>query len=289
MQETYYLNGSFVTRDQARISAMDYGFLYGYGLFDTMRAYRGVIFRLDDHLQRVAVSAEFLKIPINIPEIKKALIDILRVNELKEARVRLSISIGEGSLVPDPRHCGRPTVFIAAAAYVPIKPEIYIRGYRLKVSSTRRWSQSSLLRMKTANYLENLLLRQEAQAAGVDDALILNEKSFVAETTVSNIFLSINHILKTPRFENGLLKGITRNVVLELAVQQGMEIQETDILLEELLNAEEVFLTNSILELMPVTMIDDTIIGVGKPGLLTVNLMHSYANLVNRETGEKNC
>jgi len=191
-------------------------------------------------------------------------------------------------MVPDLNSCSHPTVFIAAKAYVPYLPERYTRGFHLMVSSIQCSSRSPLTRMKTANYLANLLSRQDALSQGADDALLLNEKNFITETSTSNIFFCKNNVLKTPRIENGLLSGITRDVVIELAKQCDIEVLETDIYLKELLDAEEVFITNSIIEVMPVSAIDTTTIGRGEQGPVTQTIINSYRYLVSRETS-KNC
>jgi branched-chain amino acid aminotransferase len=285
MEEIVYLNGSLMPRQHARISPMDYGFLYGYGLFETMRAYGGVVFRLESHLKRLADSAVQLAIPVEIPALRKAVAQTLQANSLQNARVRLAVSIGEGSLVPDPQNCLQPTVFAAAAAYTGYQPEVYEKGFRLMVSSIRRNRRSPLSRFKSANYLECLLSRQEARSQGADDALLLNENGCVGEASSSNVFLSYKGILKTPRLENGILPGITRAAVLELAVRNGIEVMESDISFAELSEADEVFLTNSIIEIMPVTTINGQTVGGGKPGGTTRRLMEAYKDLVKKETG----
>jgi branched-chain amino acid aminotransferase len=284
MNEIIYLNGRLLPLQEARISVLDYGFLFGYGLFETMRAYNGMIFRLDRHLKRLTDSAELLNIPVDTSTLRNAVIMTLRANEFQNARVRLMVSIGEGSLVPDLHSCREPTVFVGAARYLPLKLETYERGYRIRVASRPRCRCSLLPRLKTANYLENLLSRQEALANDADDALILDESSRILETCFSNIFLVAHNILKTPRLEDGLLPGITREVVLELADQLGIEVQETDIYLAELFAADEIFLTNSILEIMPVTAVNGKMIAAGTPGTITGNLMEAYHNLVIQET-----
>jgi branched-chain amino acid aminotransferase len=284
VEEMVYLNGRLIPRHEAKVPVMDYGFLYGYGLFETMRAYRGIVFRLDSHLKRLAASADFLKIPVNTLVLKSAVMETVRINRLQDARVRLAVSFGEGSLAPDLHSYCQPTIFIAATAYLPYMPEIYEKGYRLIVSSRQRCSQSFLPQMKTANYLENLLSRREALSVGADDALWLNEKSQVVETSTSNIFLSTKNMLKTPRPENGLLPGITREVVLELAARYGIKVLETDIRLEESLSADEIFLTNSLIEIMPVTAVNNKTVAAGKPGLITRILMELYKDIVDKET-----
>ena len=283
MSEIVYLNGSLMPRSQARISALDYGFLYGFGLFETMRAYGGRVFRLDRHLSRLARSAEVLGMPIEVLELEGAVMDTLHANKLGDARIRITISIGEGGMVPDPSTCQKPTVLILAADYQPYPEQVYEKGFRAVVSSIRRNSQSPLSRLKSANYLESMLARQEARAAGVDEALCLNDKGLVAEGSMSNIFVVADGTLKTPGQESGILPGITREAVLELALQLGINTLEHDILLDELFQAQEAFLTNSLIEVMPLTELDGKPIGSGKPGALTKRLMAAYKKLVLTE------
>ena len=202
MEEIVYLNGAMVPRSEAKVPALDYGFLYGYGLFETMRAYSGIVFRLDSHITRLAKSADRLGIAVDTAILKKAVIDILKANGLRDARVRLTASIGEGSLVPDLHSCTTPSVLVVAAKYTPYADEVYQRGFRVIVSSIRRNSQSPVPAMKTANYVEGLLARQEAKAAGVDDALFFNDKGQLAEASTSNIFLVSKDILKTPPLQS---------------------------------------------------------------------------------------
>jgi branched-chain amino acid aminotransferase len=285
MSDIVYLNGSLLPRSQASISAMDYGFLYGFGLFETMRAYAGHVFRLDRHLDRLARSAETLGIPIEPPSLKDAVAETIKANKLSDARIRITVSIGEGEMVPNPNTCSKPTVLVTAAEYKPYPGEIYQQGFRAVVSSIRRNSQSPLSRLKSANYLESMLARQEARTAGVDEAICLNEKGRLAEASMSNVFLVADDIIKTPGQGSGILPGITREVVLELAQKTGVRSLETDIELDELFRAQEAFLTNSLIEVMPLTEIDGKKIGPGKAGTITQKLMSEYRELVLQETG----
>ena len=285
MSDIIYLNGTLLPRSQASISALDYGFLYGFGLFETMRAYSGHVFRLDSHLARLARSAQILGIPIDVPTLRGAVTDTLRANKLGDARVRITVSIGEGEIVPDPNTCSKPTVLIIAAEYKPYPKQVYQRGFRAIVSSIRRNSQSPLSRLKSANYLESMLARQEARAAGVDEAICLNEKGLLAEASMSNVFLVANGIIKTPDQESGILPGITREMVLELALQLGTRTLEQNITLDELLQAQEAFLTSSLMEIMPLIEVDGKPLGSGVPGPVTQKLMSEYKKLVLREAG----
>ena len=255
LQETVYLNGDLIPRSLARLSPFDHGFLYGYGLFETLRAYDGSIFRLDRHLARLHRSAQTLGIAAKLSsfDLQKACSDVLEANKLSDARLRLTISAGEGDMTPNPDTCSDITVFIAARRLLPLPPETYRRGFRIIVSSLRRNSQSPLSRLKSSCYVENVLARK-------------------------------GKLLLTPSIESGALPGITREAVLELAQAMKLEAFEREIELAELTEAAEAFLTNSILEIMPLTRFDDKSLGPGKPGALTERLMSTYKELVEKET-----
>jgi len=280
MSEVVYLNGSLIPRSKASISALDYGFLYGYGLFETMRAYGGQVFRLDRHLKRLAHSAEILKLPVGTLDLKKAIIDTIQANELSDARIRVAISMGEGEMVPNSTTCNKPTVLVMAGSYQPYPEQVYQKGFRVIVSSIRRNSGSPLSSLKSANYLDSILARQEARAAGANEALCLNDKGFLAEASMSNIFMVTNGILRTPMQESGILPGITRETILELAQPLGINTLEDNISLNELSQAQEAFLTNSLMEIMPLTEIEDKPVGSGSPGTITQTLMTAYRKLV---------
>ena len=285
MEELVYLNGDIILHSQAKLSPFDHGFLYGYGLFETMRAYRGSIFRLERHLARLKQSAETLSIAPGLAslDLEKACYEVLQVNKLAEARLRLSVSPGEGDITPNPTTCSGITVFIAARKLEPLSTQSYERGFRTVLSPLRRNSQSPLSRLKSACYLDNVLARQAAKATGADEALLLNDQGTLAEGTSANIFLVNKGTLVTPSIESGVLPGVTREAVLELAHSLGIEAADREVELEELVKAEEAFLTNSIIEIMPLTQFDDRPVGSGKPGALTKRLMAAYTDLVGKE------
>lgn len=283
MTELAYLNGSLVSRGDARIAVLDYGFLYGFGLFETMRAYGGHVFRLDRHLKRLARSGENLGIAVESAALERAVTETIRANGLGDARIRLTVSIGEGGVVPDPTTCGEPTVLVVAGNFQPFSEEVYQRGFSAVVSSIRRNSRSPLSGMKTLNFLESMLARQEARTAGADEALLLNEKGLLAEASMSNVFLVSEGSLRTPGLESGVLPGVTRETVTELAGKRGIDSIEGDTALEELLHAEEAFLTNSVMEVMPLTGVEGNPVGNGRPGPVTQKLMAGYSEMVERE------
>ncbi|MFH0847123.1 MAG: aminotransferase class IV [Chloroflexota bacterium] len=280
MDEIVYLNGVMLPRSQASISVMDYGFLYGYALFETMRAYGGRVFGLDRHLARLARSAELLSIKIGGLDLKSAVMDTLRANRLSEARIRITVSIGEGGMAPDPASCKSPTVLVVAGAYQPYPEPVYEKGLGAIVSSVRRNQRSLLSALKSANYLESILAREQARAAGAGEAICLNEAGLLAEASMSNAFLVTRGTLRTPGTQSGILPGITREIVLELAGRMGIKAVEQDIRLEELLQAEEAFLTSSLIEVMPLSELDGKMIGSGRPGTITRKLRQAYRELV---------
>ncbi len=283
MSEIVFLNGSLLPLSQARISVLDYGFLYGYGLFETMRAYEGKVFRLDGHLNRLTAASETLGFSVSSMDLKTAVADVIQANRLGNARIRIAISIGEGGMIPDPSTCDKPTVLILATEYHPYSEKTYQAGFKAIVSSIHRNSQSPLSRLKSANYLESLLAKQQARAAGVDEAILLNEKGHLAEASMSNIFLATDGTLLTPAEDSGVLSGITRAATRELCWQLSIKCHEEMITLEELFSAEEAFLTNSLMEIMPLTEIDGKAIGSGRPGPITEKLMAAYKELSGKQ------
>lgn len=280
MEALVYLNGELVRLSQARISVTDYGFLYGYGLFETMRAYEGKVFLLERHLARLAAAADKLGFSVVTSDLNAAVAEVLGANGLKNARIRITISIGEGAITPDPQTCKSPTILIVASEYHPMPEQTYQKGYKVIISSIRRHSQSSIAGLKSTNFLESMLARQEARKAGADEALCLNEKGLVAEGSMSNIFIVANQTLQTPDASSGILPGITRGFVMELAAKTGLKVVEVEVTQEALFQAEEVFLTNSLLEVMPVTAIDGRQVGSGVPGAVTTRLAAAYRQSV---------
>jgi branched-chain amino acid aminotransferase len=288
IDEIIYLNGRLIPRFEAKLSPFDHGFLYGYGLFETMRAYDGHIFRLDSHLTRLRCSAESIGLAHSTltteegkQSLKAACMATLEANELKDARIRLTVSAGEGDMTPDPGTCASPTVLITARNLVPLPPEKYETGFEAAVSFLRRNSQSPLSRLKSTCYMENVLARMTARAAGYDEAIFLNEQGYLAEGSTTNVFLVSHGELITPSFESGVLPGITRDAVLEIARTSNIKATERWVELNELIEAEEAFLTNSVLELMPLVSVEGRPVGSGKPGKLTRDLLFAYRKLVD--------
>ena len=294
MEEIVYLNGTLLPRSQARVSVLDHGFLYGYGLFETMRAYHGIIFLLGRHLKRLLNSAAVIGLRTGLVSIDlaKACTDTLKANALQEARLRLTVSRGEAASFPGSGSGVIPTVLVTAKGYSPILAQTYDKGFKAGVSSFRRYSQSPLSRLKSTNYLLSVLAKVEAEVAGLDESLLLNERDFITEGSISNVFFVANSGLITPPVESGILPGIARQVVMELAGALDINVREVDIKLEDLGHFDEAFLTNSVMELMPLVEVGDKAgkvitIGSGKPGTITRKLMAAYREMVEKETTPK--
>jgi branched-chain amino acid aminotransferase group I len=286
MAEIVYLDGQLVPRSEAKLSPFDHGFLYGYGLFETMRAYDGCIFHLDHHLTRLYQGAEILGLASKLAsfDLKATCRETLRANGLKEARLRLTVTAGEGDMTPDPSTCSGLTALVTVKNFIPLSAQEYELGFKAILSSVRCNSQSLLSRLKSTCYLNNILAKMEAKTAGVDEAILLNEQGNLAESSTTNIFLVSQGKLITPSLESGVLPGITREAVLEIAQTLNIKAEERKVELKELIEAEEAFITNSVLEVMPLTWFAGKPIGTGKPGQLTKILMAAYKKLVKGMT-----
>jgi branched-chain amino acid aminotransferase len=270
-----------VPRQEAMVSPFDRGFLYGYGLFETMRSYKERVFRLDRHLTRLRLSAQRLALASELEayDLEQAVYRTLEANKLADARIRLTVSAGPGGRALAPPVGGLITVLVFAEKLL-LSPEVYEQGIRAALVSAKRNSLSPLSRVKATNYLDNLVAYSEAVALGAEEAILLNEKGFIAEGSMSNIFLVAGGMLLTPSEESGILPGITREAVLELARELGVEATEGEIPLADLLRADEAFLTSSVREVLPITSIDNKSVAQGGPGPVTKRLMAAYRHLV---------
>ncbi len=274
-----YLNGRFVPQEEAMVPVFDHGFLYGDGIYETMRAYKGRFFLLDRHLTRLRYSADAvsLTLPMPIDRISAVLYESLKVNRLDEAYVRLHISRGPGDIGLDPGLCPEPTVVIVAKPFKAYPPEYYARGASVSIVKTRRNHPLALNpSIKGTNFLNNILAKIEANKAGAYEGIMLNWEGFVAEGTISNIFMVKGGVLLTPALNVGILEGVTRGLVLYLARKENVPAREAVFVPQELLEADECFITNSTMEIMPVTLIDGKPIAGGRPGPLTASLMKAY-------------
>jgi branched-chain amino acid aminotransferase len=279
-----YLDGHFVSKEQARVSVFDHGFLYGDGIYETMRSYGGAIFLLKKHLARLKHSADAisLKLPMPLGKIGEALNESLNVNKLQNAYLRLHISRGPGEIGLDPALCPAPTMVIAAKPFHDYPAEYYEDGVRVAIVKTRRNHPLALdPSIKGTNFLNNILAKIEAIKAGAYEGIMLNWKGQVAEGTISNIFLVKKGVLYTPHLDTGILKGVTRDLVLRLARRIKVPSSETAVLPRSLYAAEECFITNTTMEIMPVTIIDKRSVGSGRPGPVTSALHQAYRKEVS--------
>jgi len=285
VEQLVYINGKLVPGDEARVSVFDHGFLYGNGLFETMRAYKRKVFRIEQHLQRLFLSLEALQFPIpfTIENLKAAIYETLDANRLQDAYIRLNITRGEGATVPDPTTCKSPNLIIITRDYLSYSPSLYQKGYRGKVVQVRPSPQVPTTSMKTLNFLSNIIAKMEAKASGFNEGILVNTEGFVTEGTVSNIFMVTGNRILTPPREAGLLAGVTRQVILELAEAKQIKNDEANITPQQLAQADEAFLTNSLVEIMPFVELDGHPIGTGTPGPLTLEFIDAYKKLVQAE------
>ncbi len=279
-----YIDGKFYPKSEAKISVYDHGLLYGDGVFEGIRVYNGVIFKLKEHLDRLFRSAHLimLKIPMSKEEITKNIIETLKKNNLRDAYIRLVITRGIGDLGLDPAKCPKPTVIIITEPLIEVhKPEAKERGVSAIISWVKRDSvDATSHEIKSLNYLNSILAKIEANNAGVDEAICLDQRGFVCEGAAENLFIVKNGKIYTPPLTTGALAGITRNFVMELAKKLGYTVIEKDITPSELLTADEVFFTGTAVEITPVREINKRIIGDGKPGPITRHLMEEFKKAV---------
>jgi branched-chain amino acid aminotransferase len=286
-----HLNGALVAKEDAKVSVFDHGFLYGDGVFEGIRIYNRRIFRLDAHLERLYRSAKaiWLTPPLSVAEMKQAIIDTVAANQLDNGYIRAVISRGTGDLGLDPRKCPKPTVVIIADAITLYPAEVYEQGMECITVATRRSSPDVLNpAIKSLNYLNNILAKIECIRAGVPECIMLNQNGQVAECSGDNIFILNKdyrgHVqLRTPPVSAGILEGITRDAVMEIAAAEGIECVEKDMALFDLYGAEEAFLTGTAAEVVPVTKLDNRPIGDGKPGEITKRLIQRYRELTVSE------
>ncbi len=291
MDEIVSLNGALIPGSQARVSVFDHGFLYGYGLFETMRAYHGEIFLLERHLKRLKDSAETIGLGSSLAgiDLGKACLETLKANSLQDARLRLTVSNGEVDAFPWAGISSTPTVVVTARPYTPFSAEKYQQGFEVRVATVRRCRQSPISRIKSVNSLVSVLARMEATAYGLDEAILLNDQGYIAECGGSNVFFVKASGLVTPSLESGILPGVTREVVIQLSEALGISVTEGDVSPADLEGFDEAFLTNSMIEIMPLVAVRDEAgknitIGSGKPGEITRRLMAAYRERVERET-----
>ena len=255
-----YLNGKIIPSKEAVVSVFDHGFLYGDGVYETMRVYDGVIFMLDDHLRRLYRSASMigLTIPHEMDTLKIALYETLIANSFKNAYVRLTISRGRGSIGLDPELCPEPTIVIISQETKNYPRSFYENGISLIIPETRRNLKEAINpHIKSLNFLNNILAKIEAKKRDAYEAIMLNVDGKLTEGTISNVFFYKDGIICTPSVDCGILDGITRGIVIDLALKEGLKVKEGEFTKKDIYSAAEVFITNTSLEVMPVSKVDE--------------------------------
>ena len=266
-----YIDGKYLPKEEARISVFDHGLLYGDGVFEGIRSYKGRVFKLDEHLQRLYDSAKaiMLEIPISI-------------EEMDDAYIRLVVTRGVGDLGLDPDKCPVPTIIIIADKIALYPPHLYDDGLEIVTVSVRRnYAEAISPRIKSLNYLNNILAKIEGKQAGVEEVLMLNAEGYVVECSGDNIFFIKENIIVTPPTHLGILEGVTRNAVIDLARELGITVKEKVFTRHDLYTAEECFLTGTAAEVIPVVKIDQRIVGNGSPGTVTQKLIEEFHHVTN--------
>ncbi|MCY0875801.1 MAG: branched-chain-amino-acid transaminase [Firmicutes bacterium] len=284
-----YLNGSLVSKEEAVVSVFDHGFLYGDGVFEGIRIYDGVIFRLDEHLERLYDSARsiLLEIPMAIEQMEEAVVDTVRANGLTSGYIRLVVSRGVGDLGLDPRNCPVASVIIIADTISLFPAKYYDEGLKIVTVPTRRNGVDALNpAIKSLNYLNSVLVKIEAANAGVFEALTLNAQGYVCEGSGDNVFIAKKGVIYTPPVYLGVLDGITRRAILDLCKEAAIEVREQPFTRHDVYVADECFLTGTAAELIPVVEVDRRPIGAGIPGELTKRLHKAFHELA-RTQGRK--
>lgn len=287
MEERWvYMNGRYVKKEEATVSIFDHGFLYGDGIFEGIRVYDGNVFRLRDHLVRLYESAHsiMLEIPLTIDEMEQAVVEAVLKNELHDAYIRLVVSRGKGDLGLDPAKCSNPQVIIIVDQVRLFPQETYERGLKIITVPTRRNVPDALNpKIKSLNYLNNILVKIEANQAGVGEALMLNADGYVAEGSGDNIFLVKKGVVYTPPGYVGALDGITRQAIIDLCERHHYTVKEQPFTRHDVYVADEVFLTGTAAEVIAVVNVDGRMIADGVPGPVTRHLLQEFRKLVTVE------
>ena len=282
-----YINGKFYEKKEAKISVFDHGLLYGDGVFEGIRSYNRLVFKLKEHIDRLFESAHtiMLAIPLSKDQIISAVIKTLKENNLKDSYIRLIVTRGEGDLGLDPRKCkGNATIIIIADKVSLYPAELYKKGMDIiTVPTVRNLPEALNPQIKSLNYLNNILAKIEAVNSGYEEAIMMDSLGYVAECTGDNIFIVKHKQLFTPPQCMGTLRGITRDAVLEIARKDKIPVHEHVLTRHELYNSNECFLTGTAAEIIPVVKVDGRAIGTGSPGELTLQLMKKFHQLTRKE------
>lgn len=285
-ENVIYLNGEFVSRNEAKISVYDHGFLYGDGIFEGIRIYNGNIFKCKEHLDRLYDSAKsiMLDIPLSYTEMEQALIETLRRNEMRNGYIRLVVSRGPGDLSLDPKRCPKAWVIIIVEQLAIYPEKAYRSGLKsVSVSQRRNIPDALNPKIKSLNYLNNILVKIQANLAGVGEAIMLNSQGYVAEGSSDNIFIVKKGVVYTPPTYVGALEGITRAAIMELCGKLGLPLREEPFTLHDVYVADEVFFTGTAAEVIAVREVDGRTIGSGQAGPVTLKLLGEFRQLVETD------
>lgn len=278
-----YVDGKFYPKSEAKVSVFDHGLLYGDGVFEGIRCYDGLVFKLKEHVDRLFRSANSiaLQIPLTKEQVAQAVLETLKRNELLNGYVRLVVTRGPGDLGIDPRKCPKPTIFIIAEEIKPLhSADAQEKGITAIISSVRKDRVDSTTReIKSLNYLNSILAEMEGIHAGVHEVIMLDSRGVVSEAATSNIFIVKDEQLITPPPTAGLLHGVTRNRVMRLAEEIGIPLAERDVTPYELINADEAFLTGTYAEVAPIVKINYHVIGDGKVGPVTRRIIQEFRRI----------
>ena len=274
-----YLDGEFVNEPDAKVSVFDHGLLYGDGVFEGIRFYNGRVFLFDEHLDRLFDSAKaiMLTIPLDRATLHEAVLETVRQNNLRDGYIRLVVTRGKGDLGLNPNSCAKPTVFIIASTITLYPEKFYVEGLRVNTVPTQRVSSAACSpAVKSLNYLNNIMAKIEGNLYGAQESILLNAQGFVAECTADNIFVIKQGRIFTPHVSDGALGGITRRLMFELAREMGREIQEVNLTRYDLFVADELFLTGTGAEVVPINEVDGRKISVGQPGSITQEFLKHF-------------
>lgn len=286
MSESIFLDGEFVARENAKVSVFDHGLLYGDGIFEGIRLYGGCVFRLSQHIDRLFSSAKYLamKLPLSHEDFEWICLESCRRNQLRDGYIRLVVTRGVGDLGLAPWLCGTPSVFCIASKIKLYSQDAYTQGVRVVTVPTRRMGVASLNpRVKSCNYLNNILAKIEGHNAGAVEALMLDDHGCVVECTGDNIFIIKDGVMITPPIFLGALKGITRDAIIEIARDMDLQVREEPFTRFEIFDADECFLTGTAAEVVPVVDLDARPIADGKPGAVTAKLNARFREIVSRD------
>jgi branched-chain amino acid aminotransferase len=281
-----YINGKLFDKADAKVSVYDHGLLYGDGVFEGIRVYAGKVFRLREHVDRLYESARSIHLEIPMPReaMAEAVVSTVKANDKQEGYIRLVVTRGSGNLGLDPRRCSDPQVIIIVDDISLYPAELYEKGLEIVTAATIRNHPNALNpRIKSLNYLNNIMAKMEAIRAGCQEAIMLNANGEVAECTGDNLFVVKRGLLRTPPPHAGILEGITRNAVIELAKAAGIPFQEATLTRHDVYAADECFLTGTAAEVIAVVKCDDRVIGTGKPGPVTRQLRERFFQIARQQ------